>query len=48
MLRKPRIINAELDHMLASMRHTDILLVTDAGFPIPSDAWAVDVSITSR
>lgn len=46
MLRKPRIINAELNHMLASMQHTDILLVTDAGFPIPSDAWVVDLSIT--
>jgi len=45
MLRKPRIINAELNHMLASMGHTDILLVTDAGFPIPSDAWVVDLSI---
>lgn len=33
MLRKPRTINAELDHMLASMGHTDTLLVTDAGFP---------------
>lgn len=46
MLRKPRIINAELNHMLSSMGHTDILLVTDAGFPIPSDAWVVDLSIT--
>ncbi len=46
MLRKPKIINAELNHMLASMGHTDILLVTDAGFPIPSDAWVVDLAIT--
>lgn len=46
MLRKPRIINTELNHMLAAMGHTDILLVTDAGFPIPADAWVVDLSIT--
>jgi len=46
MLRKPRIINTEFNHMLSSMGHTDILLVTDAGFPIPSDAWVVDLSIT--
>ena len=46
MLRKPKIINAELNHMLASMGHTDVLMVTDAGFPIPRDAWLVDLSVT--
>lgn len=45
MLKKETIINAEMNYMLSSMRHTDILLVTDAGFPIPTDAWVIDLAI---
>lgn len=40
------ILNAELSHAIASMGHTDVLLVTDAGFPIPDDAWRIDLALT--
>lgn len=46
MLRNNKILNTELNHMLAAMGHTDMLVVTDAGCPIPKDAWVVDLSIT--
>jgi D-ribose pyranase len=42
---KSGIIHPELAKMLASMGHGDILLVTDAGFPIPRTAWRIDLAI---
>lgn len=46
MLRNAKIINMELNYMLSSMGHTDILVITDAGCPIPKDSWVIDLSIT--
>ena len=40
------ILNSELNHVLASMGHGDLLIVCDAGFPIPRSAWRVDLAIT--
>jgi D-ribose pyranose/furanose isomerase RbsD len=45
MLRRG-ILHNELNHVLASMGHGDILIVCDAGFPIPRDAWRVELAIT--
>lgn len=44
-MKKTGILNAELSKAIASMGHTDIMLVVDAGYPIPSDAWRVDLAI---
>lgn len=40
------IIHAELNHAIASMGHTDVLVVTDAGYPIPAGAWRIDLALT--
>lgn len=40
------ILNAELSQAIATLGHTDILLVTDAGYPIPVDAWRIDLAVT--
>ncbi|NGM70483.1 D-ribose pyranase [Natronolimnobius sp. AArcel1] len=40
------ILHAELNHAIARMGHTDTLIVTDAGFPIPQDAWRIDLALT--
>lgn len=40
------ILHNELNKVLASMGHGDILIVCDAGFPIPRDAWRVELAIT--
>jgi simple sugar transport system permease protein/D-ribose pyranase len=40
------ILNAELSHAVASVGHTDRLMVVDAGFPIPEDAWRIDLALT--
>lgn len=39
------ILNADLSHAIASMGHGDLMIVCDAGFPIPTDAWRVDLAI---
>jgi D-ribose pyranase len=39
------ILNAELNHAIASMGHGDLMIVRDAGFPIPSAAWRIDLAV---
>jgi D-ribose pyranose/furanose isomerase RbsD len=42
-MRPNRILHPELAKAVAILGHQDILLVTDAGFPIPADAWRIDL-----
>ena len=42
-MRPGRILHPELAKALATCGHTDIILVTDAGFPIPKDANRIDL-----
>lgn len=44
-MKKSGIINAELMYELTSLRHTDKMVICDAGYPIPRDAVVVDVSL---
>jgi D-ribose pyranase len=44
-MKKSVILNAELSHAIASMGHTDLMMVTDAGFPIPNGVWRIDLAI---
>ena len=44
-MKRGKILNAELNHAIASMGHGDLMIVCDAGFPIPDDAWRVDLAI---
>lgn len=42
-MRPDRILHPELAATLATLGHTDIVLVTDAGFPIPPHAKRIDL-----
>ena len=42
-MRPNRILHPGLAKALAECGHTDIILVTDAGFPIPKDANRIDL-----
>lgn len=42
-MRPGSILHPELARALATCGHTDIILVTDAGFPIPKDANRIDL-----
>ncbi|PSL05319.1 simple sugar transport system permease protein/D-ribose pyranase [Haloactinopolyspora alba] len=44
-MKRTGILNAELSGALATLGHTDLLLVVDAGFPIPRTAHRVDLAI---
>jgi D-ribose pyranase len=45
-MKRSGILNDRLCGSLAALGHGDILLVVDAGFPIPRDADRIDLSIT--
>lgn len=45
-MKRGPLLNSELSHAIASMGHTDLMIVCDAGFPIPSDAWRIDLALT--
>ncbi|MCW8113866.1 carbohydrate transporter [Yersinia intermedia] len=42
-MKPDRILHPELAAALASLGHTDIVLVTDAGFPIPPQALCINL-----
>ncbi len=39
------ILNAELNHAIACMGHGDLMIVCDAGFPIPTSIWRIDLAV---
>jgi D-ribose pyranase len=39
------ILNSELSHAIARMGHGDLMIVCDAGFPIPSTGWRIDLAL---
>ena len=45
-MRAGRILHPELARGLATLGHTDVVLVTDAGFPIPAGAHRIDLALT--
>jgi D-ribose pyranase len=45
LMKRDRLLNAELSHAIASMGHGDMMIICDAGFPIPSSTWRIDLAI---
>ena len=44
-MKRAGILNKGLSEAIASMGHGDNLIVCDAGFPIPEDAWRIDLAL---
>lgn len=44
-MKKFGILNRKLNDAIASLGHTDIVLITDAGFPLPYDAQPGTISV---
>jgi simple sugar transport system permease protein/D-ribose pyranase len=44
-MKSGKILNSELSYAVASMGHGDLMIVCDAGFPIPSSTWRIDLAI---
>ena len=47
-MKKTGIINPQLARIIASMGHTDKLVVCDSGLPIPRDAEVVCLALTKN
>jgi D-ribose pyranase len=47
-MKKNGILNPRLSYILASMGHTNKLVICDAGFPIPRQAECVDLSLVAN
>ncbi|MFC7546767.1 D-ribose pyranase [Plantactinospora sp. GCM10030261] len=46
MLRDHQILNPALLHALAGLGHTDVLVIADAGLPVPVGVRLIDLSLT--
>lgn len=44
-MKRSKILNAELSHAIATMGHGDLMIVCDAGFPVPDTVWRIDLAI---
>jgi len=45
-MKKSTLINSEISHVIASLGHTDMLVVADAGLPIPLESQRIDLALT--
>lgn len=46
-MKKTGILNPELVHLIASMGHTDRLVIADSGLPIPLDVPRIDLALVA-
>lgn len=47
-MKKSGVLNAQLAHVIASMGHTDKLVICDSGFPIPWNEEVIDLALTKN
>ncbi|MFT4037704.1 MAG: D-ribose pyranase [Thermomicrobiales bacterium] len=44
-MKKQGILNAQLAGLIASLGHTDLLVVADAGLPVPPGVQCIDLAV---
>lgn len=47
-MKKRGILNANLSRIIASMGHTDKLVICDSGLPIPKNSEVIDLALTAN
>jgi len=47
-MKRHGILNAQLSGAIATLGHTDLIMVVDAGFPIPAHANRIDLAIAEN
>jgi D-ribose pyranase len=45
-MKKTALINSEISHVIASLGHTDMVVIADAGLPIPAGTQRIDLALT--
>jgi D-ribose pyranase len=46
-MKKTELLNSHLSQAIAAMGHTDMLVISDAGFPAPPGVLRIDLAITA-
>jgi D-ribose pyranase len=46
-MKKSGLLHPELSHVIASLGHTDTLVIADAGLPIPDGVLRIDLAYTA-
>lgn len=46
-MKKSALLHPELSHVIASLGHTDLLVLADAGLPIPDGVPRIDLAYTA-
>ena len=46
-MKKSGVLNAPLSKLIASMGHSDKLVICDSGLPIPNNAEIIDLAVTN-
>ena len=44
-MKRGNLLNADVSFAIASMGHTDSLVIGDAGLPIPEESWRIDLAV---
>lgn len=44
-MKKDGILHPQLNHLLASSGHTDYVLISDRGFPVPDEPQRIDLAL---
>jgi len=47
-MKRHGILNQQLNEAIASMGHGQIMMIVDVGFPVPRDAWRIDLAIAAN
>lgn len=45
-MKKSGVLNAELAHVIATLGHGDVLVIGDAGLPVPPGVACIDLAVT--
>ncbi|MCT3192387.1 D-ribose pyranase [Lacticaseibacillus rhamnosus] len=45
-MKKGTVINTQLSQVIADMGHFDLLGIGDAGMPVPTDTWKIDLAVS--
>lgn len=45
-MKKNALLNSELSYVVANMRHMDMLVIGDAGLPVPDQVPQIDLAVT--
>ena len=45
-MKKSALLNSEISYTVANMRHTDSLVIGDAGLPVPENVPQIDLAVT--